>query len=191
MVEMGPTILTFALSLVLSAPQFTLRDTDGVVHRQNDWAKSRAVVIFFTTADCPLSNNYVPEMNRIQKAYADRNVSFYAVQTETTISDVEVRRHAKDFGFAFPVLFDPQQTLVRMAGATVTPEVAVLSATGEVLYLGRIDNRIEDFDKRRTVTTEFDLKDALGAILAGKAVARPRTTAVGCGINRVNTQTTP
>jgi hypothetical protein len=69
--------------------------------------------------------------------------------------------------------------------------VAVLSATGEVLYLGRIDNRIEDFDKRRTVTTEFDLKDALDAILAGKTVARPRTTAVGCGINMVNTETKP
>ena len=186
---MTQTILTFALSLVLAVPQFTLRDTDGVVHRQTDWAKSRAVVVFFTTTDCPLGNNYIPEMNRIQKAYADRNGSFYAVQTDTSISDVEVRRHAKDFGFAFPVLFDPQQTLVRMAGATVTPEVAVLSATGEVLYLGRIDNRIEDFDKRRTVTTEFDLKDALDAILAGKAVARPRTTAVGCGINMINTET--
>ena len=188
---MAQTILTLALSLALAAAQFTLRDTDGVVHRQNDWAKSKAVVIFFTTTDCPLSNNYVPEMNRIQKAYADRSVSFYAVQTDTTISDVEVRRHAKDFGFAFPVLFDPQQMLIRMAGATVTPEVAVLSATGEVLYLGRIDNRIEDFDKRRTVTTEFDLKDVLDSILAGKAVARPRTTAVGCGINMVNPETKP
>jgi peroxiredoxin len=188
---MPETILMFALSLVLAAPQLTLRDTDGAVHRQNEWAKARAIVIFFTTTDCPLSNNYVPEMNRIQKGYADRNVSFYAVQTDTTIPDAEVRSHAKDFGFAFPILLDPQQILVRRAGATVTPEVAVLSAKGEVLYLGRIDNRIEDFDKRRTVTTEFDLKDALDAILAGKIVARPRTTAVGCGINMVNTEAKP
>jgi hypothetical protein len=76
-----------------------------------------------------------------------------------------------------------------MTGANVTPEVAVLSSAGEVLYLGRIDNRIEDFDKRRTVTTEFDLKDALDAVLTGKAVARPRTTAVGCGINMITPET--
>jgi thiol-disulfide isomerase/thioredoxin len=188
---MPEPILMFALSVVLAVPHFTLRDTAGAVHRENEWSKARAIVIFFTTTDCPLSNSYVPEMNRIQKAYADRNVSFYAVQTDTTIPDAEVRKHAKEFAFAFPVLFDPQQILVRMAGATVTPEVAVLSAKGEVLYLGRIDNRIEDFDKRRTVTTEFDLKDALDAILAGRAVAQPRTTAIGCGINVVNTEAKP
>jgi peroxiredoxin len=107
--------------LVLLTPQFALRDTSGVVHRQDEWARAKAVVIFFTTTDCPLSNNYVREMNRIQKAYAGRGVAFYAVQTDTTIPDGEVRRHTRDFGFSFPVLFDPEQSLVRMTGATVTP----------------------------------------------------------------------
>jgi thiol-disulfide isomerase/thioredoxin len=174
----GPFALLFLLT-----PQFALRDTAGVVHRQDEWARSRAVVVFFTTTDCPLSNNYVPEMNRIEKAYAGRGVAFYAVQTDTTIPVAEVRRHATEFGFSFPVLLDPNQLLVRMTGATVTPEVAVLSGAGDVLYLGRIDNRNEDFDKRRTVTTEFDLKDALDAVLSGKPVAPSRTTAIGCGIN--------
>jgi thiol-disulfide isomerase/thioredoxin len=175
-------VSAFAL-LVFLTPQFALKDTNAIVHRQDEWARSKAVVIFFTTTDCPLSNNYVPEMNRIQKAYAGRGVAFYAVQTDTTIPDVEVRRHAKEFGFSFPVLFDPDQFLVRMTGATVTPEVAVLSGAGAVLYLGRIDNRNEDFDKRRTVTTQFELKDALDAVLSGKPVAISRTTAIGCGIN--------
>lgn len=177
--------------LALAVPQFALRDTNAVVHREGEWAKSKAVVIFFTTTDCPLSNNYVPEMNRIQKEYGARGAVFYAVQTDTTIPDAEVRRHAQDFAFSFPVLFDPHQSLVRMTGATVTPEVAVLSPAGSVLYLGRIDNRIEDFDKRRTVTTEFDLKEALDSVLTGKPVARPQTTAIGCGINIVKPEVKP
>jgi hypothetical protein len=122
-------------------------------------------------------------MNRIQNTYAGRGVAFYAVQTDTTIPYAEVRRHAKEFGFSFPVLFDPDQFLVRLTGATLTPEVAVLSGGGNVLYLGRIDNRNEDLGKPRTVTTEFDLKDALDAVLAGRSVARPHTAAIGCGIN--------
>jgi len=172
----------FAL-LVLLTTQFALRDTNAILHRQDEWARSKAVVIFFTTTDCPLSNNYVPEMNRIQKAYAGRGVAFYAVQADTTIPDAEVRRHTRDFGFSFPVLFDPEHLLVRMTGATVTPEVALLSGAGDVVYLGRIDNRNEDLGKSRTVTTEFDLRDALDAVLAGRPVARPHTTAIGCGIN--------
>ena len=172
-------------ALVMAVPQFALRDTEGTVHRQGDWSKATAIVIFFTTTDCPLSNGYVPEMNRVRKDYSGRGVAFYAVQTDTTIAEAEVRRHAREFAFSFPVLLDPQQFLVRLTGATATPEVAVLSRSGKVLYLGRIDNRVEDFDKRRSVVTESDLRDALDALLARKPAPHPTTPVVGCGINFV------
>jgi len=51
-----------------------------------------------------------------------------------------------------------------------------------VLYLGRIDNRVEDFGKVRIQATEFDLRDALDAVLAGRPVPHPRTHALGCAI---------
>jgi peroxiredoxin len=164
-------------------PQFALRDVDGVEHRQTEWAGKRAVVIFYATVDCPLSNGYVPEMNRINKEYAGRGVAVYGVETDTTLAAVDVRRHAHEFQFAFPVLFDSRQYLVHLAGATATPEVAVFSSAGELLYLGRIDNRVEDFDAHRNVVTQHDLRDALDAILAGKSAPHPSTKVVGCAIN--------
>ena len=169
----------------VSVPQFALRDTAGIIHHADEWSKSRAVVIFFTTTDCPISNSYVPEMNRIRAEYTNRGVAFYAVQTDTTISEAEVRKHAKEFGFTFPVLFDPKQMLVQLAGATATPEAVLLSNDGSVLYLGRIDNRVVDFDKRRPAATESDLRKALDAVLAGKPVPNPRTDVIGCAINFV------
>jgi peroxiredoxin len=179
------------LALMLPSPQFALRDTAGVVHHEDEWSKSRAVVIFFTTTDCPLSNSYVPEMNRIRADYANRGIAFYGVQTDTTIADAEVRKHVNEFGFSFPVLLDRKQVLVRLTGATATPEAAVLSSVGQLLYLGRIDNRVVDFDKRRPAATESDLRNALDAVLAGKPVARPKTDVVGCGINLVNPENKP
>jgi Redoxin len=149
------------------------------------------VVVFFTTTDCPISNSYVPEMNRIRGEYANRGVAFYAVQTDTTIPDAEVRKHAKEFGFTFPVLLDSKQTLVQLAGATATPEAAVLSGDGAVLYLGRIDNRVVDFDKRRPAATQSDLRNALDAVLAGKAVPVSRTDVIGCAINFVKPEKKP
>jgi peroxiredoxin len=174
-----------------SLPRFALRDTEGALHHQDEWSNKQAIVIFFTTTDCPLSNSYVPEMNRIQKDYSTRGVEFYAVQTDTTVAATEVQRHARDFGFAFPVLLDERQVLVRLTGATTTPEVAVLSSSGKVLYLGRIDNRIVDYDKRRTVVTEFDLRNALDAVINGKQVPRARTNVVGCIINYVSEEKRP
>jgi thiol-disulfide isomerase/thioredoxin len=164
------------------SPQFALHDTGGAVHKQDEWTQAHAVVIFFVTTDCPLSNGYAPEMNRIEQAYAPRGVRVYAVQGDTTIADEEVRRHAREFAYRFPVLLDPQQILSRYTGATITPEVAVLSGEGELLYLGRIDNRVEDFGKTRLQATEFDLRDALESVLAGRPVPHPRTHAIGCAI---------
>jgi peroxiredoxin len=177
--------------LILFLTPFALRDTAGAVHHEDEWSKSRAVVVFFTTTDCPISNSYVPEMNRIRGEYASRGVAFYAVQTDTTISEAEVRKHAREFGFKFPVLFDPKQSLVQLAGATATPEAVVLSSDGAVLYLGRIDNRVVDFDKRRPAATQSDLRIALDAVLAGKPVPVTKTDVIGCAINFVKPEKKP
>ena len=182
-------IFILLLSVLAAAdrvPQFALRDTEGATHQPDEWAHARAVAIFFVTTDCPLSNGYVPEMNRIEQAYAPRGVRFYAVQGDTTVPDQEVRQHARDFAFRFPVLLDPHQILSRYTGATITPEVAVLSPDGGLLYLGRIDNRVEDFGKIRVQATELDLRDALDAVLAGRPVPHPRTHAIGCSITNTN-----
>lgn len=164
------------------ALQFTLRDAEGAAHSAREWSGAHAVVLFFVTTDCPLANGYAPEMNRIEQAYAPRGVLFYAVQGDTTIADDVVRQHAHDYGYRFPALLDPHQTLAHYTGATVTPEAVVLSPEGAVEYLGRIDNRVEDFGRTRIAATEFDLRDALDAVLAGRPAPHPRTHALGCAI---------
>jgi hypothetical protein len=60
----------------------------------------------------------------------------------------------------------------------------VLSPSGQLLYLGRIDNRLEDYGKPRVQVTAFDLRDTLDAILAGKPVPHARTKVLGCAITR-------
>jgi len=167
-------------------PRFALRDTRNQVHSQEEWNGKKAIVVFFTTTDCPLSNNDVPEMNRISRDYQARGVAFYAVEADTTISDADVMQHAKEYQFSFPVLLDPHQTLVKITGATTIPSAAVFTPDGTLLYLGRIDNRVEDFNIRRQEPTEFDLREALEAVLEGKPVPHPRTKAFGCAINRAS-----
>jgi peroxiredoxin len=167
-------------------PEFSFFDTSGQLHTRAEWSGKHAVVLLFLSTDCPLSNGYVPELNRIDSAYASRGVAFYAVQGDATVTVEEVRRHVKEFAYTFPYLLDPKETLAAFSGATATPEVAVLSVSGELLYLGRIDNRLEDFGKPRVRITEFDLRDSLDAILAGKTVPHARTRALGCAITRKN-----
>ena len=178
--------LWLALALVAASrlPQFSLADTAGGTHSPAEWSGKRAVVLFFLTTDCPLCNNYVPEMNRIAQAFSTRGIAFYGVQGDATVPDADVRRHVKDFAYTFPYLFDPEESLAAYTGATATPEAAVLSPDGQLWYLGRIDNRLEDFGKQRVQVTEFDLRDTLEAILNGKPVPHARTRALGCALTR-------
>ena len=164
-------------------PQFDLRDTRGVVHSSEEWNEKKAIVVFFTTTDCPLSNNEVPEMNRTRRDYAVPRRGVLRGPGRHTIADADVVQHANDYQFSFPVLFDPRQILAKMTAATTIPSAAVLAPDGTLLYLGRIDNRVEDFDKRRPEPTQFDLREALDSVLAGKPVAHARTKAFGCAIN--------
>ena len=168
-----------------AGPQFELADTRGGRHNFDEWQGHKAVVLFFVTTDCPVGNSYVPEMNRIREAYAARGVLFFAVQAETSVAETEVARYAAEYRYTFPLLLDPQQVLVRWTGATITPQAAVLTSEGKLLYLGRIDNRVEDFGQQRFQATHADLREALDDILAGKPVPHPLTKSVGCAIKRV------
>lgn len=162
--------------------QFNLRDTQDALHTPVEWKAAKAVVVYFTTTDCPIANSYVPEMNRIHEAYAPRGVLFFAVQTDLTIPRADVVKYAHDFQYAYPLLFDPGQILVRHAGATITPQVAIFDPEGKLLYLGRIDDRVADFGKQRLKANVFDLRDSLDAVLAGKPVPHATTKSIGCAI---------
>jgi len=155
------------------------------LHTTAEWTGAKAILLFFVTNDCPVTNSYVPEMNRIQEAYATRGVRAYAVQADVGVSATAVADYARDFRYEFPLLLDPHQILVKAANATVTPQAIVLSPEGKVLYRGRIDNRVEDFGSQRSKATVNDLHIALDAILAGQPAPVPVTKSIGCAITRI------
>jgi peroxiredoxin len=166
-------------------PKFSLVDTNGAAHTDAEF-KTAGAVLYFITTDCPISNGYVPEMNRIAKDYSSRGVRFYAVMTDTSVPVADVRKHVKDFAYTFPVLLDPTQVLVKYTNADTNPEAAVISPRGGIVYLGRIDNKVAGFGTQRPEATEHDLRNAIDAVLAGRPVAKALTTPIGCSIVRVN-----
>ena len=142
----------------------------------------KASVLVFVAADCPISNRYAPELERLERAFAPRGVSFFLVYTEPSIDAATARRHTTDFHLTFPALLDREHTLVRHTGVEVTPEAAVLSREGEVLYRGRIDDRWVEIGTRRPRATRHDLEAALEAVLAGEPPPPAPGRAVGCYI---------
>jgi peroxiredoxin len=159
---------------------FELPDANGRKHTAREWKEARAVALFFISAECPISNRYAPEINRIVAAYSARGVVFYGVHSDPDIGSAVALRHAQDYSFDFPVLLDPAQTLAGKTGVILTPTAVVLSPAGELLYRGRIDNRYLDLGKYRSAGVKPDLRLALDAVVAGKQVPEKYTKPVGC-----------
>ena len=157
-----------------------VKDVDGKSHQPLANAGQKATAFFFVLHDCPLANSCAPEINRIVAEYLARGVRSFLVHVEDDLSPKLARKHAREFGYTCPVLLDREQKLMRFAGATVSPEAVVLSPENEILYRGRIDDRLADRGKVRISPTRRDLREALDAILEGKPVAVPVTKAVGC-----------
>lgn len=141
-------------------------------------AAERTVLVFATT-DCPISNRYAPEVQRLAARF-DGTFRFKLVYPVPADTDAKIRDHVRTFGYHVDWVRDPDGSLVRRTGVTVTPEVAVIGAGGNVVYRGRIDDRYVDFGKDRPQPTVRDLERTLEAIAAGKPVPVARTRAVGC-----------
>jgi hypothetical protein len=140
----------------------------------------KGTLFFFVLHDCPAANAYAPEMNRIAAQYGAKGVRTYLVYVETDLDEAEASRHARQHQIGFPALMDRHQELVKVTGATISPEAALVSAEKRVVYHGRIDDRIVAPGQRRVEPTTRDLREALDAMLAGKPVPNPVTKAVGC-----------
>ncbi len=139
----------------------------------------RPTVLVFVRTDCPISNRYAPELERLYREYGSR-ATFYLVYPSQGDTAAAIRGHLADYGYTFGALRDPDGKLVRLSRVHVTPEAALFSADGELLYHGRIDDRYVAFGKARPEPSTHDLEQALQSTLAGKPVKESSTRAIGC-----------
>ena len=163
---------------------FALTDAAGKAWSLDAMKDEKAVVVVFLSFECPVSNSYAPLLIALHKSYADKGVGFVAVNSSDDSTPAEFAKHVAEYKFPFPVLKDDKTKVADHFKARVAPEAFVLDHNRVLRYRGRIDNAYSARLKPNRQTTEHDLKAALDALLAGKDVPTPATTAVGCPIIR-------
>jgi thiol-disulfide isomerase/thioredoxin len=147
------------------------------------WASGTVKVQFFISSDCPISNSYAPEIQRLCSEYRNKGVDCSLVYEDVGFATTSMRKHLDEYGYdGMPAVIDSNRKIANRAKATVTPEAVVIDAKGDIRYRGRIDNFYAALGKARQQVTAHDLRDALDAVLAGRPVPNPETKALGCYI---------
>ena len=142
----------------------------------------RLKVFFFVDTECPISNRYAPEVRRYCDQFGPQGVDFSLVYCDADTTADMIRNHMKEFSYHCAGLRDPKHELARKGRVQVTPECAVFTGSGKLVYHGRIDNRYADFGKVRPHPTRHELQDAIEAALLGRAPICISMGAVGCRI---------
>jgi thiol-disulfide isomerase/thioredoxin len=145
----------------------------------DDFGKKKAFVIVFTNTSCPLAKRYLPTLQKLANEYADRDVQFLAVNAAAEDSIIAMATQAVQHEVGFPFVKDFDGACARALGVRRTPEAAVLDGDYRLCYRGRIDDQYRLSGVRKEPTSR-DLKDAVDAVLAGRAVAKAETDVDGC-----------
>ena len=178
------------LAVGAAAPDFCLPGIDGQSHCLKDYAASKILVLAFTCNHCPTAQLYEGRIKQLAEDYRDRGVTLVAIEpnnpaavrldemgyTDVGDSFEEMKVRAAYRQFNFPYLYDGEtQKVARAYGPTATPHLFILDAERKLRYEGRVDN-----NPREPLVTVRDARNALDALLAGKAVPVARTPSVGC-----------
>ena len=152
-------------SLLLLELEAVLTGLDGR-HQAFNASDRKATVVVFVSTVCPVSSDYHPRIARLWAEYgAHRDVNFLVVYPNKTEPLDEVRRHAEEMKFPFPVYRDDNNVLADKLGARFTPTAVVYDAKG-VRYLGAIDDATNPARVKRSY-----LREAIKATLAGRPPA--------------------
>jgi hypothetical protein len=169
----GTTLDTNSLRLV---------DLDGKPLDLRKSSVGRVHVVVFTRSDCPVSNQFAPEVRGLYERLHSQGVDFYLIYVDPNERPEVIREHLRQYEYPCAGLRDPDHSLVAQTGATVTPEAVVFDRDWRIAYRGRINDEYVEVGKSRTSSIRHDLQEAIEATLAGRPVAEPITRAVGCYI---------
>ncbi len=174
------------------APDFNLRGVDGKQYMLSDFAGSPILVIVFTCNHCPTAQAYEQRIQKLADDYRGKGAALVAISpndpkavrldelgyTDLSDSMEEMKIRARERQFTFPYLYDgDEQKVARAYGPTATPHVFIFDKERKLRYVGRVDDS-EKPDKVRT----SDARNAIEALLAGRAVPVEKTKTFGCSI---------
>ena len=158
---------------------FTLPDVDNKEHSLKSLAGKNGTVLLFIAVQCPVSNAYNERMEKLAQDYKAKGINVIGINSNVAEDASAVKTHATSNNLSFTILKDPGNKIADKLGANVTPEAYFLDAGNKLVYHGRIDNA-----RNAAEVQTSDLRNALDASLAGKAIEKSEAKAFGCSIKR-------
>jgi peroxiredoxin len=172
------------LPLGTRAPDFKLPDPAGNLVSLADFQAAPALAVLFICNHCPYVQHIRAGLAEFGREARQRGAAVVAissndVRTHPADSPEKMAIEAKSAGYTFPYLYDETQEVARAYQAACTPDIYLFDKERKLVYRGQFDDSRPGNGRP---VTGADLRAALDAVLAGKAVSARQIPSVGCNI---------
>jgi peroxiredoxin len=162
-------------------PDFTLPGVDGRLWSLRDF-HCPALLVVVMCNHCPYVQAIDDRLDALARAYAGRcavvGINANDAVTYPDDSFEAMRLRAKAKGYAFPYLWDEEQTVARALGAVCTPDFFLYDSHRRLMYRGRLDDNWKDASR----VTRQELQVAIEGVLAGREPLEVQQPSMGCSI---------
>jgi peroxiredoxin len=150
---------------------------DGKPHALADY-DSKLLVVIFTCNQCPVATGYQTRIKQIAGAFADRGVSFVAINANLGKGETleKMAQRAEKAELRFDYLKDESQAVAESYGVRTTPSFFVMDADRKVVYLGALDDSARSAES----VEHHYLRDAIEAALENRRPDVTETRSTGC-----------
>jgi len=172
------------LELGTPLPAFRLPDPQGKMVASDDFADSPALLVAFICNHCPYVKHLRRGLAQFAEDYRGSGLAMVAINSNdvTNYPDDSPARMAEEIeeaGYVFPYLYDESQEVAKAYRAACTPEFYLFDADRRLVYRGQFDDSRPESGRP---VTGADLRAAVDAVLAGRALEPDQTPSIGCNI---------
>lgn len=170
------------------APDFTLRDPNGISYSMADNLGESGLLIAFICNHCPYVKAIADRFASDTSELMNEGINVLAVMSNdyhdyVADSPENMSRFAKQSGFKFPYLIDEDQSVGKAYGAVCTPDFFGFNKDGALQYRGRLDDKtMGNAQKGDGVERNRELVDAMRLIAETGAGPLKQTPSIGCSI---------
>jgi peroxiredoxin len=172
------------LELGTPAPDFRLPDPKGNVVSLSDFRDAPALLVAFLCNHCPYVQHIREGLARFARDIRDQGVAMVGINANDARSHPEdsptrMAEEIERFGYVFPYLYDESQAVAKAYRAACTPEFYLFDRERRLVYRGQFDGSRPG---NQVPVTGEDLRAAVAALLAGRALPEEQRPSVGCNI---------
>lgn len=169
------------VELGFSAPDFTLPDVfSGTDKSLAEVAGSKGLLVMFICNHCPYVIHIEQALIALGKEFHGTDLGIVAISAnDVTDYPQDGPQFMADKSYAFPYLYDQEQTVAQAYQAECTPDFFLFDGDLHCVYRGQFDDSRPGNGKP---VTGNDLRDAMAALLKGTPISAEQRPSIGCNI---------